>query len=375
MDTLNASFASFGLVPLTGSDPRDGGQEHGLAADDARRASATVLALLADPPGALPATVLIADGVAAPPTAPPPRPQRDRRPELVYLAGLRPSGRRSMAARLTGVARFCGGDTLETLPWERLRYQHLRAILTLLERQRLAPASLQTTLAALKGVARESWRLEYLTAEEHARIRDITAPGGSRQPAGRDVARGELAALLDACATDPTAAGRRDAALLALLYAGGLRRDELAQLTFADYERGQERLRVIGKGNKERFVPLAAGATAALAAWLLVRGDGPGGLWGAINKGGKIVGTGLSAQAVYTMLRKRADQAGVARLSPHDLRRTFVGDLLDAGADIATVQQLAGHASVTTTARYDRRGEQVKRRAVALLHVPFRAPR
>ncbi len=100
------------------------------------------------------------------------------------------------------------------------------------------------------------------------------------------MARGELAALLDACAADPTPAGRRDAALLALLYAGGLRRDELASLTLADYERGQARLRVIGKGNKERFVPLATGAVAALEAWLVVRGTGPGGLWGAINKGG-----------------------------------------------------------------------------------------
>ena len=71
------------------------------------------------------------------------------------------------------------------------------------------------------------------------------------------------------------------------------------------------------------------------------------------------------------MLRKRAAQAGVDEMTPHDLRRTMVGDMLDAGADLATVQKVCGHASPTTTARYDRRPEEAKRKAAGLLHVPY----
>jgi len=83
----------------------------------------------------------------------------------------------------------------------------------------------------------------------------------------------------------------------------------------------------------------------------------------------------LSAEAVLYACQKRQRLApGVGPFSPHDLRRTTIGDLLDAGVDLATVQHLAGHAQVQTTARYDRRPEAVKRKAAERLHVPFVEP-
>ncbi|MDP9375207.1 MAG: site-specific integrase [Chloroflexota bacterium] len=79
----------------------------------------------------------------------------------------------------------------------------------------------------------------------------------------------------------------------------------------------------------------------------------------------------MTSHAIYNVLAERQAEAGVAKLSPHDFRRTFIGDLLDRDIDLARVQQLAGHASPLTTARYDRRPEAGKRRAVEVLHFPY----
>ncbi len=308
-------------------------------------------------------------------------------PARVYLASLQPSGRRSMAARLRTVALLWGAPSIELAPWETLRFAHVAALVAHLSAPArpvdggapglgLAPASVNATLAALRGVATAAWNLGLLDIEDLARIKAVKPMRGESAPAGRAVASDELHALAAACAADPGPAGVRDGALLAVLYSAGLRRAELAALEYGDYNPTTATLTVRrGKGRKGRVLPLERGAAAALLAWLALRGPRPGGLFLRVNKHDGLWGAGLSAQAVYTILRKRAAQAGLgASVSPHDLRRTFVGDLLDAGADIATVQLLAGHANVTTTSRYDRRGESVKRRAVDKLHFPYVAP-
>ena len=297
----------------------------------------------------------------------------DRHPAKVYLASLAPGSRRTMRRALDVVAGLLtsGRRTAETLPWHQLRYQHTTAIRTVLM-ERYAPGTANKMLAALRGVLKAAWRLGVMTAEDHHRTRDIPSIRGTVLPRGRALSRGELRALFRTCAQDPAAAGRRDAALLALLYGGGLRRSEATALAVADYnpETGALTIRR-GKGRRDRTAYATDGARDALEAWLSIRGVGPGPLFCPIDKGGTIHLRPMTDQAVLYILRRRADDAGVQIFSPHDLRRTFISDLLDAGADISMVQHLAGHANVQTTARYDRRGEETKRKAAELLHVPY----
>lgn len=254
--------------------------------------------------------------------------------------------------------------------WAALRFQHTAAIRSKLI-EKYSAATANKMLSALRGVLKAAWRLGLMDADDYTRAADIKSVSGSTLPAGRALTAGEIAALLEACASDPTPAGARDAALIALLRAGGLRRAEICALDLDDYTPADGQLIIKGKRNKERTAYVTNGAADALADWLTVRGTEPGPLFCPVNKGGRVILRRMFPEAVFNMLQKRGEQAGVKDLSPHDLRRTFVSDLLDAGADISTVQRLAGHASVNTTARYDRRGEEAKRKAVELLHVPY----
>ena len=193
----------------------------------------------------------------------------------------------------------------------------------------------------------------------------------SKLPAGRHVDIGEVRRLFETCGDTP--GGARDAAILALLYGCGLRRSEAVALQLDDFDQGAVTVRS-GKGRKDRLVYAPAGGREAIEAWLAHRGTWPGALLCPVAKGGKIQHRTITAQAVQLRLRHLAQQARVPEFSPHDLRRSFVGELLEAGADISAVQKLAGHANVGTTQRYDRRGEQTKRKAAELLHVPYVAP-
>jgi site-specific recombinase XerD len=297
----------------------------------------------------------------------------DRAPALVYLASLGSGSQRAMRGALDTMAGILSDSEHDaaSLPWHRLRHEHTAAVRSLLS-ERYAPATARRMLAALKGTLRAAWRLGLVEAETYRRAVDLEPVRGSRLPRGRALDAGELAALFRACADDRSPAGARDAALLAVLYGAGLRRSEAVALDLGDVhpETGAVTVRS-GKGRKDRVTYLPAGGIAAVTAWLQARGDTSGPLFVGVNKGSRLEWRRLTDQAVRVILRKRSREAGVAACSPHDLRRSFVSHLLDAGADLASVQGLAGHANVSTTAQYDRRGERAKQRAATLLHVPF----
>jgi integrase len=275
-------------------------------------------------------------------------------------------------AQALSVVASAFGHTPQTLNWAALDYQHTAWVRAQLSGTR-APAGVNKILAAVRGVLRESWRLGQLDAETYRRAADLPTVRGEALPRGRALSRRELQKLFQACAKDQTPTGRRDAAIIAVLYGGGLRRGEVVALDVCDYNRETSELRVRhGKGEKARICYATNGAKFALDGWLAVRGSQPGPLfWPADGRGRPLVNRRMTDQSILLLLRRRAAQARVPSFTPHDLRRTFIGDLLDHGADMMTVQKLAGHANVQTTARYDRRGEETKRRAAELLHVPF----
>jgi len=300
----------------------------------------------------------------------------DQNPARTYVAKLAPGSRRAVGRRLEKVARMISGGKLGALdlPWHELRCQHTGAIRAELSASGLAVGTVNAHLSALRGCLKQAWRLGYMEAEDYHRAADVEKVRGETLPRGRALDVAELRELGRVCREDRGPSGLRDACLIAALYGGGFRRAEFVALEVEDYDADAGTMRVRrGKGQKERLVPLPRGAREALAQWLGVRGTEPGPLFLAVSKGktGRILSRGISSQALYTILRRRQRQAGLKAFSPHDMRRSYVSNSLEAGADVGLIQKNAGHSSVETTARYDCRSDAERAKAAELLFVPF----
>ena len=295
-------------------------------------------------------------------------------PAAAYLASLGTHVSQSgMASALNTVAEIITGTRdWRIVDWSTLTAPNVRAIMSKITG---APATRNKALAAIRGVAHMAEELHMLDTDTVRAIERIKGDSGTREAAGRDVAPGEISALMQACSNDVTPAGARDAAMIAVAAGTGARRAEVAGMRFEDMamtEDDSAEIQVIGKRNKQRTLDINNGALHALKDWIVLRGTDPGPMFYAINKGGRILaGHGLTTTALDFILIKRSKEAGLSDLDWHDLRRTVAGELLDAGADIVTVQKILGHSDPKTTARYDRRGPRARRKASKLISVPY----
>ncbi len=226
----------------------------------------------------------------------------------------------------------------------------------------------QRTLARVASALRRflRWAREegLVDAEPDVRVREKTR--ARRLP--RAIPADRLAAALDALPDAPDAA--RDRALLELLYGSGLRVAEAQALDVADLDPYSRTVRVHGKGGKERIVPLTGAALALLESLLAARGLAPG-----PGPGGRRAvfvnarGARLSVRTMHRIARRHLPPSGErGGASPHALRHSFATHLLDAGADLRAVQELLGHARLSTTAVYTHVTRARLREAYDLAH-------
>ncbi|ROO24435.1 tyrosine recombinase XerC [Salinisphaera orenii MK-B5] len=299
-----------------------------------------------DPPGRR-------DEAAATPTVN--RPADDALPEamavgldgfLEHLAHERRASAhtRDAYARDLGVAARRFADT-GVPDWTRVTDADVRDLLAHRHRQGIQPASLARLLSALRSFY--VWQMREGRAAANPAV-DVRAPKRpARLPETADV--DDLAALLDV--TPETDIDIRDHALLELFYSAGIRLAEAVGLDAADVDLAGREARVLGKGARQRAVPVGRRAAAALARWLPVRER-----WAAADETALFVsvhGTRLSRSSVARRMDLWARRHGLpVHLHPHKLRHSFATHLLESSGDLRAVQELLGHAHISTTQVY-----------------------
>lgn len=293
-----------------------------------------------------------------------------RNPAAVYLLSLSsPLSRKTMASFLGRVAAMVGQSSLELFQWGALRRPHIQAVVSTLSASGLAPATINTYIAALKGVALEAWSLKLMSAEDFQQIKAVKSVRGKRIPKGRALNYSEISALYSVCDADKSSTGIRDAAMIALLLGCGLRRAEVVSMDIENIDKVDLSFKIIGKGNKQREVFIPPSSWERLQKWIHIKNTTTGPVFSRIRKEDKITESRLTNQAVYHILRERQIESGIQPFTPHDMRRTFASMLLANGEDIITVKDAMGHESVLTTQKYDRRGVERLRQASQRLRI------
>ncbi|GJA17013.1 tyrosine-type recombinase/integrase [Aeromonas caviae] len=285
-------------------------------------------------------------------------------PAHLWLSTLSPAGRKGMQSQLNRCAALLNNNgNIATYPWHSLDYGAVMQVRASLMGQGYAVATINMALSALKSVANTAFNLGLLDATTLTTIKTIKRVSGDPKRQGRALTKVEIRAMLNAAGDFSIARCQRDKAILLLLCGAGLRAGELVSLDIGDVDIPQGILHVRqGKGRKNRDIHLALKVHKQLVSWLKVRGDHTGPLFTRISRADRPGTQSLTKTGLTGVLMQLRTIADISYFTPHDLRRTFITQLLEQGADLNIVRQLAGHADVSTTTRYDCRGQGVVER-------------
>lgn len=264
-----------------------------------------------------------------------------------YLLATRDASPNTLEAYLTDLDQFWAYLAPRQIPLEKADHLAIRGFLATLHDSTKA-----TTRARKLSSLRAFYAFLYrqgLVAQNPGRL--VMAPKKPKQ-LPKVVPLDDLCTLLQT--PDPaTPIGARDRAVLEVLYGGGLRVGELCGMDLGDWDASANTVRVLGKGKKERIVPLGSKAKAALLDYLKLRGEL---LKGSMDTGAVFLNTRgdrLSPRSVRDLIDKRVLECALNRhVHPHALRHSFATHLLDGGADLRSIQEMLGHASLSTTQRY-----------------------
>ena len=294
-----------------------------------------------------------------------------RNPLTLYLTRLAPSSQLTMRYVLQDAADRLGFEdlNLEEIDWHLLQPEHVIALVAALREDGYAPNTSSLYVNAVRGVMNEAWRMSLISQDHLLKMRSVKPAPGTRLGQGRNLRRTLIREMLDVCAADPRPQGLRDAAVIGLLYGSGMRKSESVNLDLAQIDFEERSLRVIGKGNKELVKYAPDWAFAKLQAWLEFRREqlkegeqDDTFLFNRIRRGSHITRERITKHAIYYIARQRGEQVGV-KIMPHDFRRSFITRVIEEH-DLSIAQKLAHHTNIQTTASYDVRDDNERRRAV-----------
>lgn len=290
-------------------------------------------------------------------------------PLALYLGRLAPNSRRSIQSQLNKVA-----DIMEWPPdsaedkFHLVDYPLACEIKVRLSEHGSSAKSINRAMSAIRNVVKVGVLMGLVSENQLIQLSAIKHQKAA-QHQGNPLNAKQVRDLFLHLSQNATAIGLRNQAIFALLLGAGLRRSELAALKVQDLALEEANLVVQkGKGNKRRTAFLPSWCIHHVHEWLEKRNNTKGYLFNPVNKSGRVnVKRPITTESVYLLVRDTTKQLGIGKVSPHDLRRTYITRLLEQDIDLNTVRMMAGHEDISTTVIYDKRDNKVMQKAAATL--------